>query len=73
MSEQTEADRFAGAWVAGHQGVAALADLVLHAPDEVLESRGHPERLDRNIGGEGIPFETMKGEQFVSHDSSLGR
>jgi hypothetical protein len=71
VGQQTEGDGFSGARVASDECEAALADLLLHAPAEVIEPGGVPEGFDRDIGAEGVPLETVKAQELVGHSSSF--
>src|SRR5665213_1198867 len=66
LSEQAHDDALAGTGVAMDQREATLAQVRLFdAPAEVLDLRGHIERLGRHLRGEGVPFEAIQGQQFL--------
>ena len=83
-TEQAQGGALAGARVAEGQGEAAFADLLLDAPAEVLQGRGHPEGGGGDFRREGVKLETVEGEELFIHEglalsvgeeviSSLGR
>jgi hypothetical protein len=68
LGEQAHDDAFARARVAVDEREAALAQVrLLDAPAEVLDLRGHIERLGRHVGGKGVPFQAVQGEQSLVH------
>jgi len=60
FGKQAQDDALAATRIAVDHGEAALANLrVLDAPAEVLDLPGHVNRIDRQFGREGIPFEPV--------------
>lgn len=73
LGEQAQHHAFAGARFAVDHRKAAFADLrLLDAPQEVLHARGDIEGLDRQLRGEGVPFQPVEGEQSRIHRVSSG-
>jgi len=78
VGEDAQGDGLAGSGRAGDEGEAAFADELLGAPAEGLGAAADVQRLDRHVGGKGVPLEAVEGEHLFVHDpspwsSSLGR
>ena len=70
-AKQAHDDAFTGAGVAMDEREAALAQMrLLDAPTEVLDLGRHIERLGRHVGGKGVPFEAIEGQEFLVHVGS---
>jgi hypothetical protein len=62
LLDQAQGGALAGAGRADDGGKAAVLDEHLDTLGEAFETRGDGERLDGDIGGEGIPLEGIGGE-----------
>ena len=75
LGEQAQHDALAGAGLAGDEREAALAHVaLLDAPAEGLDLGRREQRLGGDLRGEGIPLETVQGQELLGHgrDSSSG-
>jgi hypothetical protein len=77
LGENTQRDRLAGAGRTGDEGEATLADELLDAPAERLDASADVKGLDRHVGSEGVPLETIESQHLLVHlsspSSSFGR
>jgi hypothetical protein len=70
LGEDAQGDGLARTGHAGDEGEAALADELLDAPAERLDAARDVQRLDRHVGGEGVPLEAVKREHLLVHEPS---
>jgi hypothetical protein len=70
LGDQAQRHALARTDVAADQREAAFAhERVLDTPGEVLHRRREAQRLGGQFGREGIPLQTIKGEQLLVHRS----
>src|SRR6185369_12532142 len=72
FGEQAQGGAFSGTAIAGHQGKAAFADLLFHAPAEVLKEGKSEQSRSGDLWGEGIKFEAVEALEFFTHKSVAG-
>ncbi len=71
VGEHAQRHALSGAGLAGDQREAALAHkMMLDSEAEAVDGGAHHEAVDRKVGGEGVPFEPVEGEQLAVHDGS---
>jgi len=64
LGQETQDHALAGARIAMDHRKAALANQRLfNAPAEVLDTRRNKDRLGRQFGREGIPFQPIQGQE----------
>ena len=66
LGEQSQGDALAGAGIAGEHGEAAVGDAELDAPEEAVDGGRGEERVDGDVGSEGMELEAVEGEQLAS-------
>jgi hypothetical protein len=67
IGKDAQGDGLADAGGAGDEGKAAFTGKLLDPPAERFDALGGVERLDRHVGGEGIPFEAVERQQLLAH------
>ncbi len=71
LGEHAEGDAFAGAWIAGDHGEAAVGDSELDASDEAVDGGGGEECIGRHVGTKGMKLESVERKE-LGHESSVG-
>ena len=72
LCEQAQGDALSGAGLTGDQGEAALEhEVLLDFAAEAVDGGGGHQAVERQIGVEGAPLESVQREQAAVHDGSL--
>jgi len=73
LGEDAKRDGLAGPGLTGDEGKPALVgEPMLDAPGEVLEPGREVQRLEGQVGGEGVELQAIEGLDIVIHDPSSG-
>src|SRR5690606_18597040 len=70
LGKQAQRDALSGARLAGDHREAAVGDTELDAAEEAVDQGRGVERLDRDVGTEGIELESIEGKERAHGVSS---